>query len=366
MRTGRCKSRASRYLIPLGRGWLVLRQLAASATIWLCLTENQRSQIGIKMLAMSTNIATLTLMEETQLWMDWALGDHIEEVGKHTKLFTAGWALRDAALMDLALRDRVRMKRFKPLSRHSRYRHMPFSRICRGVFCFLCLCAVTVNIPGIDSLYPILHGVLQQAGGVVGLYFILGFIGQALFRRRLAVVDATPTGDTILDREMQRRFLASRMQRLRAWLSFWLPSKMTGSETDPFNEIEQRLSDKDALITPSPDEAHPAGAAQAVLRVNEASETWQALCSHLKAVLLGTTLPDAQTVALLLLITLGDLNTFTKRPRTTAPVLTLFSPEEQASAYQHLTQMLLGDPLLAAQIGEPLYDTLLGLRDNRV
>jgi hypothetical protein len=266
-------------------------------------------------------------MEETQLWFVWALGDHIEDVGKHTNLTTAGWALRDAALMDLALRGRVRMKRFKPLSRHSRYRPMPFSRICRGVFCFLCLCAVTVKIPVIESLYPLLRSVLQQAGGVVGLYCILDFISQALFRRRLAVVDATPTDDAILDHELQQRSLASRMHRLWAWLAFWLPSKMTGSETDPFNEIEQRLSDKGALAASSPEGANPAGAAQAVLRVNEASEAWQTLCSHIQAVLLGTTFPNAQTVALLLLITLGDLNTFAKRPRTTAPVLTLVSPE---------------------------------------
>ena len=65
---------------------------------------------------MSTNIATLTLLEETQLWMDLALGDHVEDVDKNTKLTTAGWALRDAALMDLVLRGRV-PPRFQSLSR---------------------------------------------------------------------------------------------------------------------------------------------------------------------------------------------------------------------------------------------------------
>lgn len=45
---------------------------------------------------MSTNVATLTLMEETQLWMDWAVGDRVEDVGKATNLTSAGWALRAA------------------------------------------------------------------------------------------------------------------------------------------------------------------------------------------------------------------------------------------------------------------------------
>lgn len=310
---------------------------------------------------MLTNVTTLTLVEETQLWVSWALGDHIEDVGQHSSAALGAWALRDAPLMELALRGRVRIKRFKPISRHSRYRHRPISRISRVIACFLCLCLVVLNIPAVGVLSPFLSFFLQQLGGVVGLYFILGFIDGALFQRKLVLVDAAPTGDAILDDELHARFLTGSIQKLRGWLS----SKAASRSNVSFEIIEQRLAEKGALIAQPAATEHP-GSDKSALKINEASEAWQALCRRLRTVLLGAVLPDAQTIAFLLLITFGDLGTFTKRPNYTAPVLTLVSRKERAASRQRLAQILIGEQTLAAQVGETLYDTLLGIRDNRV
>ena len=59
--------------ITLGRGRSVLKRLAASAPLSLRRSIS-RSQLVIRTLATRSDVATLTLVEETQLWLSCAVG----------------------------------------------------------------------------------------------------------------------------------------------------------------------------------------------------------------------------------------------------------------------------------------------------
>ncbi len=190
----------------------------------------------------------------------------------------------------------------------------------------------------------------------VGTLLLIACI-ESLVSRKLAVVDASPTGQGELDKELEWlqhpgclkggwHFYTTRRQRIReeqaSHFMRWLAEGMAEVQGVTLAWVYQDVG----------------RAAQ--------EEVWPPLQERFRSVLIGGQPPDAQTVALLLLATFYDLRRFTRLPRKDAALYQLFAPEEQPLAHQRLTQLLQAAPEMMAQLDPALYDTLLFIRDQLI
>lgn len=211
-------------------------------------------------------------------------------------------------------------------------------------------------------------------------FALLVFLSTYALGRKVVITDPTPTNGVLLDEALRELGRSGARDTMRAWVGASSPppkdswailtgrleaqgvlgASAVGHET-PLVSAEESgalISDFSGL--------KPAFRNQTVtgLMVNTQNEAWQMLSQRLQRVLNGKQKPDARTVALLLLATLGDLRGGTRLPRKDAILYQLCPPETRAAAHARLSAILKGNPALALHIGECLYDTLLGIRDR--
>lgn len=283
-------------------------------------------------------------------WVDRELEQLPSEV-EHAPLL-AGQVMRAAARMELALIGRVRVNRPRPPERHNAWYYR------RAVLLLPPFLGASILLFYLRTTFTSFSFWMYVAPEI-GIALLIAGI-ESLFSRKLSVVDATPTGQEQLDKELEwmlhpgclkggRYFFTTRQQ--------WSREEQTSQFTRWLAEgIETQGVAPDLML------------AQMYKDVGKAKqeEVWPPLQERLRSVLIDGQTPDPQTVALLLLATLHDLHRYSRLPWKDAVVYQLFAPEEQPLAHQRLTQLLKPAPEITAQLDLALYDTLLFIRDQTI
>jgi hypothetical protein len=255
-----------------------------------------------------------------------------------------------AVLMDLALQGRVAMER--PLSPHQRASGEGCMAALIGMVAFLLALFGPILVTVTWPILPVILCPLVIAVANVHQYVAAG---------KLRLVDARPTCDDLLDATMwglahfggrvriktyiQRHFTIHRLlgdlARLRERLE----------KLGCVDASQQRVSTWGFVETSRVDRGHPA---------------FQAIEARVRPMLLEGRASDGGAVALALLFSgFGTVGTRRLRGiRAPQGLYQYFTDAEPPTVRQHLRAIVEGDPLIAAQVGSDLYDTLIAIRQE--
>jgi Golgi phosphoprotein 3 (GPP34) len=308
----------------------------------------------------------LTLAEETTLLLYGAVRkpDGTRTYDVFGRYGSSGLLVAGAILMDLALRGRVRMER--PQSPEQRFQSQRLNMI------WLLLAVVALLGPLAALLLNLLSAPVGVALSIAGtvLLIVVGRLANNRRAGKMAIADASPTGDELLDAALQGmarigqraliktyiwryfriRTLAGDLAKLRARLEAEGLVSNAGRGPILFGMVEVKIVNRD----------HPA---------------FRSLGERVRTVILGG-VPDPQAVALACLfagaprgIVLGQGIVGVPRGvvlgrrgcRALNGLFQFFHDDEFTTVTSRLAQIRRGDPAITALIGNDLYDTFVAI-----
>ena len=263
-----------------------------------------------------------------------------------------------AVLMDLALRGRVAMER--SLRPHERANGGGCAGVLISVLAFL----LAMFGPILVTLtWPILPVVPYAFLPIIlcPLVIAVANVSQYLAADKLRLVDATSTGDDLLDATLRGMARIGARARIKTFIRrhFTIP-RLLGD----LSSLRERL-EKLGCVDVSGQSVSRWGFVEAS-RVDRGHPAFQAIGTRIRPLLLEGLVPDAGAVALALLFS-GTGTVGTRRihgMRALQGLYQFFADEELPTVRQHLRAIMDGDPLIAAQVGNDLYDTLIALRQG--
>jgi hypothetical protein len=270
----------------------------------------------------------------------------------------AGSLVCAAALMDLALRGRSAMER--PLPPHERANGEGCAGLLISVVAFLLAMVGPVLLTITWPILPVVpYGFLPVI--LCPLVIAVANVSHHAAAGKLRLVDATPTGDDLLDATLRGMARIGARARIKTYIqrysTVW---RLLGDLTRRRERLEQlgcvdasgqRLSTWGFVETSRVDRGHPA---------------FQAIRGRVRPLLLEGRAADGGAVALALLFS-GFGTVGTRRVhgvRGPHGLYQFFADDELPTVRRHLRAIAEGDPLIAAQVGSELYDTLIAIRQE--
>ena len=263
-----------------------------------------------------------------------------------------------AVLMDLALRGRVAMDR--PLPPHERAN----GRGCAGVLISVVAFLLAMFGPILVTVkWPILPVVPYAFLPIIlcPLVIAVANVSQYLAADKLRLIDATSTGDDLLDATLRGMAHIGARARIKTYIRrhFTIP-RLLGD----LSSLRERL-EKLGCVDVSGQSVSRWGFVEAS-RVDRGHPAFQAIGSRVRPLLLEGLVPDAGAVALALLFS-GPGTVGTRRIHgVQAPqgLYQFFTDDELPTVRRRLRAIVDGDPQIMAQVGSDLYDTLIAIRQE--
>jgi len=305
-------------------------------------------------------VTVLSLAEQTTLLLyrgevsahSSHMGDTFHRYGRSGSLICA------AVLMDLALRGRVAMERSLPA--HERANGEGCAGALISVVAFLLAMFGPILV---TFTWPILPVVPYAFLPVIlcPLVIAMANVSQYLATDKLRLVDATPTGDDLLDATLRGMARIGARARIKTYIRrhFTVP-RLLGD----LSRLRERL-ERLGCVDVSGQSVSTWGFVE-TSRVDRGHPAFQAIGTHIRPLLLEGLVPDGGAVALALLFS-GPGTVGWRRihgVRALQGLYQFFADEELPTVRQRLTEIVDGDPLIAAQVGSDLYDTLLAIRQG--
>jgi Golgi phosphoprotein 3 (GPP34) len=305
----------------------------------------------------------LSLAEEATLLMYGAVTrpDGTRTYDVFSRFATSNLLVAGAVFMDLAVRGRVRMD--PPRSPEERARGRRSKRAGQ-----LVAIAVIFGFPvGILTLLNVLHlftfgipiAVLNILPFIVSSVAVLVFVPISRWRAdKMAIVDRSPTGDELLDSTLTDMALVGQRAPIRAYLRRHVRMRAFAAELAKLRAgLEAR-----GLVSNADRGPRLFGLVE-VKVVQRDHPDFRTLGERIRMVVLGGSIPDPRTMALVCLFAHEPRALVLGRGGTSLTGLYQFFHREEYSAVKtRMAQMRSGsDPALTAQLGNDLYDTLLAI-----
>ena len=295
----------------------------------------------------------------------------------------AAWRVRrytdyyvGAVLMELALQGRVGMDKPTSLEDHAYWYEWRRKHSWKPLWLFVPLvalflaCWLAYQHAYLRLAFILLLVCMAYVPLTLLLLVVLSlFSREQRIQRKLGVVDPTPTGNAVLDVILRQMMATGKSRRVYNWLY----GSRALSAAGLYAITEGRLAEH-GWITPTGEQPFLGLFKVDTLVLNRHTEQWQVLSQQLRSALLLGDAPSPDMVALLLCLTLLDETFLTHhhlrlpgqpmRKVVSSLEQILSSPEEVMIARQRLQALMQGDQVIAAAIGERLYDTLLSIRNG--
>jgi hypothetical protein len=305
-------------------------------------------------------VTLLSLAEQTTLLL---YRGEVSADGSHSadsfhRYGRSGSLVCAAALMDLALRGRVAMER--PLSPHERASGEGCLAALISMLAFLLALFGPVLVTVAWPILPVVPYVFLPVI-LCPLVIAVANVHQNVAAGKLSLVDASPTGDDLLDATLRGIAHFGGRLRIKTFIRrhFTIPRLL--GDLARLRERLETLGCVDAseqsvrawgfVETSSVDRGHPA---------------FQAIGMYVRPLLLEGRASNGGAVALAL--PFSGFGTVGARRvhgiRVPQGLYQFFADDELPTVRQHLSAIAEGDPLIAAQVGSNLYDTLIAIRQE--
>ena len=263
-----------------------------------------------------------------------------------------------AVLMDLALRGRVAMER--PLPPQERAN----SRGCTGVLISVVAFLLAMFGPLLVTYkWPILPVVPYAFLPVIlcPLVIAVANIHQYVAAGKLHLRGATPTGDDLLEAAMRGMAQVGGRTRIKTFIRRHFTIRRLLGDLATLRERLEQMGCVDA----SGQGVSTWGFVESS-RLDRGHPAFQAIGTRVRPLLLEGHVSDGGAVALALLFSgfgaVGSRRIHGKR--ALQGLYQFFADEELPTVRQRLRRIVDGDPLIAAQVGSNLYDTLIAIRQE--
>ncbi len=263
-----------------------------------------------------------------------------------------------AVLMDLALRGRVAMER--PLPPQERAN----GRGCTGVLISVVAFLLAMFGPILVTVKWLILPVVPYAFLPIilcPLVIAVANVSQYLAADKLRLVDATPTGDDLLDATLRGMTRLGARARIKTYIRRHFTVRRLLGDLSTLRERLEQMGCVDA----SGQGVSTWGFVESS-RLDRGCPAFQAIGTRVRPLLLEGQVSDGGAVALALLFsgfgTVGSRRIHGKH--ALQGLYQFFADEELPTIRQRLRGIVDGDPLIAAQVGSNLYDTLIAIRQE--